>query len=868
MMDGVGKKENLVPKSLQDILKLRQREEFVGREEQLAFFQANLTYTPEDPRRRFVVNVSGQGGVGKTWLLRRFSKVAEEAAAVTAYADDAQDDVPGVMGAIAEQFEARGYLLKSFAERYRVYQRRQREIEADPQAPQGFPGVSVRSLAKGGLRLVRLAPVGGMVADLVDEDTVSSLAEDLAAYVTRKIRHKDEIRLVLEPVEVLTPLFLAGLREVAGGHPIALFFDTYERTGDFLDPWLRDLLEGRCGDVPANILIVAAGRDELSHNLWAPYEGALARLRLEPFTREEARQYLARRGIMDERVMEVILRLSGRLPLLVATLAAESPDDPHEVGDPSGEAVERFLKWVEDPQKRQVALDGALPHSLNRDVLAVLAGEEQAGPLFEWLRGMPFVEKRGAAWGYHDVVRAQMLRCKRSESPKGWADLHGRLAGHYEGLRDGLQLGEAGRKDETWQGYALEALYHRLCQAPQAALPTALSGFLVALDAHLSFALRWAEAIQGAGEDAGNAQVQQWGRRLEEGLAAYDEDRYQTTAEMFTALLDKADLEQHSRSVALDWRGYLRYLTGQYPPALADLAEALRLAPDEAEYWTDRGSTYLQMERYEEALADFSRAIELDPADVEALVRRGETYREMGRYALALADFNRAIELEPDDAEAIAGRGWAYWPLERYPEALADFDRVIELAPDDAWAMASRGLTHRLMGQYEQALADFDRAIALDPGDAWAIAHRGETYRLMGCYAEALADFERAIALEPDQDWYLYDRALTRRALGQVDLAQADLTAAIQVARRTYDHDPRDLPNTFNLALYHLTVAEAEEAERLYREALSGGGSPYHIREAIRELDDFLALVSDYPQARAMRELFQEHLQEPLEDRE
>jgi tetratricopeptide (TPR) repeat protein len=156
----------------------------------------------------------------------------------------------------------------------------------------------------------------------------------------------------------------------------------------------------------------------------------------------------------------------------------------------------------------------------------------------------------------------------------------------------------------------------------------------------------------------------------------------------------------------------------------------------------------------------------------------------------------------------------------------------------------------------------------LDPDDAWAIAHRGETYRLMGCYAEALADFERAIALEPDQDWYLYDRALTRRALGQVDLAQADLTAAIQVARRTYDHDPRDLPNTFNLALYHLTVAEAEEAERLYREALSGGGSPYHIREAIRELDDFLALVSDYPQARAMRELFQEHLHEPLEDRE
>ncbi|MBL7065308.1 MAG: ATP-binding protein [Anaerolineae bacterium] len=59
-------------KTLQDILKRRQQEEFVGREEQLAFFRRNLRYEPDDRRRRFVISVSGQGGAGKTWLLRRF----------------------------------------------------------------------------------------------------------------------------------------------------------------------------------------------------------------------------------------------------------------------------------------------------------------------------------------------------------------------------------------------------------------------------------------------------------------------------------------------------------------------------------------------------------------------------------------------------------------------------------------------------------------------------------------------------------------------------------------------------------------------------------------------------------------------------
>ena len=51
-------------KTLQDILKCRQQEEFVGRGRQLAFFHHNLRYEPDDDRRRFIINVCGQGDVG------------------------------------------------------------------------------------------------------------------------------------------------------------------------------------------------------------------------------------------------------------------------------------------------------------------------------------------------------------------------------------------------------------------------------------------------------------------------------------------------------------------------------------------------------------------------------------------------------------------------------------------------------------------------------------------------------------------------------------------------------------------------------------------------------------------------------------
>jgi tetratricopeptide (TPR) repeat protein len=1021
------------PRSLQDILKRRQQEEFVGREEQLAFFSRNLRWEIDDPRRRFVINVFGQGGVGKTWLLRRFQKLAEEIGAITACADENEEDVSSVMGCIAEQFEAQGHSLKAFAERYKVYHQRQQEIEADPEALQGFPAFLGRTVAKGSLRLVRRVPVGGVVAEFVDEEAFATLAGDFTAYVARKIRNKDEVHLVLKPVEVLTPLLLTDLQEVAKKHPIALLFDTYERTGNFLDSWLRDLLYGRHGDVPPDILLVVAGQNELDRNHWAPYGGLLARLPLEPFTEDEARGYLSRKGITDERVAEVILGLSGRLPLLVATLAAESPDDPEKVGDPSGEAVERFLKWVEDPKQRQVALDAALPRRLNRDVLAVLVREEEANGLFAWLRERPFVERRGDCWVYHDVVRPQMLRYKRQESPQGWADLHGQMAEYYEGLRDDLGLEEeAGHKDETWQSYALETLYHCLCQAPQVQLARALNGFLAALKAQRAFARRWAAVIGDAGEDAGAPSVQRWGQQLVEGLKAYEEKHYREASEMFTALLDRADLETRWRAAALDWRGYLHYLADQYEEALVDLSEAVRLVPEEAEYWADRGrtyhwmecyeealtdfnwaielkpdyawatasrgvtyrlmehydealadfdraielkpdyawaialrgETYQQMERYEEALVDFNRAIELEPDYAWAIALRGETYQQMKRYEGALVDFNRAIELEPDYAWAIAQRGDTCRQMDRYDEALADFNRAIELKPDYAWAIASRGRTYRLMGRYEEALAnlskaielepdnasmvagrgetyrlmgryeealaDFSQAIELEPDYAWAIASRGRTYRLMECYEKALADFNRAIELkpdyawaiayrgltyrqmehyddaladlnsaielkpgddwaiairgltywlggryeealvdfnraielDPDDDWYFYNRALTYQALGQADESRADLTAAIQYARQGYEKDPQDWANTFDLALYHLVAGEAEGAGRLYREALVSGASSYRIREALYYLGHFLVLFPDHPQARAMRDLLQKHLQE------
>jgi tetratricopeptide (TPR) repeat protein len=875
-------------KSLQDILKQRQQTTFVGREPQIAMFRQNMGRSPE-LRDYFIFNVWGQGGVGKSTLLRQFRKIANEAEFATALTSDAETSIPEALGRLAIELEQGGQKLTQFSDRYKLYRQKKQELESDPEAPQGFSAFVGKSIAKAGLGLAKQVPGSGAVTPFIDEDAFTSQAGEWASYVAKKLGNKDDVQLVNEPVEVLTPLFVRELNQLAEKTTLVLFFDTYERTSPFLDPWLRELLDGRHGDLPANLLLVIAGRDELDKNHWVDSENFIARFPLNPFTDEEAIQYLHRKGITNDQIIETILHLSGRLPLLVTTLAATSPNDPSQIGDPSETAVERFLQWIDDPKRREVAIAAALPRLLNRDIIAVLQGEDTADDLFTWLKSMPFVEQRPDGWAYHDIARTQMLRYKRRTSPQSWADIHGKLAAYYATQRTNLHLDEKPQwTDATWQAQTLNGLYHQLCQAPQAQLPKALNEFLAALKAKRSFAEAWAEMMCRAGKDSDAAELSSWGKRLSDGLTAYNEKNYEPAIQTFTDLLNYERLESTWRPVAVNWRGYCYYRAEQYEQALQDLTEAINLSPDEAIYWEERGNTYRLMKRYEAALQDLSQAIELDPKYKWAITIRGVTYRLMERYEEALQDFNLAIDLDPKYSWVIANRGETYQSMERYEEALQDFNLAIDLDPKYSWVIANRGETYRLMDrneealndfnraieldpkykwaiasrgqvrealrQYEKALQDFDRAIEIDPNYTWAIRKRGQIYLMLGQNSEALMDFDRALELKPDIDWNWYSRALAYKGLHQPENAKSDFAKAIELAQQDYDKKPEDHQNTFNLAIYHLAAGNLDQSKHFYRDALNRRASAERIREAIRDLEDLLRVFPGHEAAQRFKQ--------------
>jgi tetratricopeptide (TPR) repeat protein len=875
-------------RSLQDRIRERQQSGFVGRRGQVIQYQENMRFPVEDGRRRFLFNIHGDAGVGKTFLARQLRQIAVGDAALTAYVDETSEDVISAMTAMAAEFSRADSKLAAFEKRVGEYRQRRHELESDPHAPVGVAAFLTKTAVTIGLAAARDMPVAGSLLAPLDTVAAAEQANLVREYLTRKFSDHRDVSLILSPAEELTPVFVRGLNDAAAGRTVALFFDTYERTGAVLDRWLRNLYAGRYGDLPETLITTISGQKPLDSNLWSDYLPVIADIQLEEFSEAEARQFLTSKDITDEPTVQVILRLSERLPLWVATLADARLQGGGEVGDPSGDAVDRFLKWEGDPARREIAMAAALPRVINRDVLAVISSADEIRVLFGWLRSLPFLTRRGQSWAYHDVVRSAMLRLRRAETPAEWRAEHNLLAqanGHW--AAGAAKSAESSWSDVGWVDYTREENYHLLCADPHGNLPKVLASAVRAAERGPARALQWATLIADAGRDTDNHVLREWGERLT-GCIRRDD-----LAPYLTFLINSSVLDAKHLIVAYGERGESYRLVGRYDDALADFSRAIELDPESSWSFTRRGDTYRGMKRYDDALADYSRAIELDPIarafadrkdshedrrrhDEDALAHMGfetasdqestrtitclgGTYRDIKKYDDSLADFSRVNELDPT-ARVFADRGDAFRHLGRYDDALADLARAIELDPESAWVISYRGRSYHDMKRYEDSLADFSRVIALDPtvralidrADVYrhllryedsladlnrtleitpnsfdAIAYRGDTYHDMKRYEDSLADFSRAIQLNPEDVQSFVDRGDVHAHLEHYEEACIDLSRAVEL-------DPKDASAISQRGEIYLLMGRNEDALADFNKAteLDPGDNYYAARGA------------------------------------
>jgi tetratricopeptide (TPR) repeat protein len=115
----------------------------------------------------------------------------------------------------------------------------------------------------------------------------------------------------------------------------------------------------------------------------------------------------------------------------------------------------------------------------------------------------------------------------------------------------------------------------------------------------------------------------------------------------------------------------------------------------------------------------YSEAIRLKPDYAEAYNNRGISHYNQGDLSAAIHDYTRSIELgNPELHLPYNTRGLAHLAQGDLNAALRDYTEAIRLKPDYADAYVARGLMHALQGDPNAGIDDCKTALRIDPNNA------------------------------------------------------------------------------------------------------------------------------------------------------
>ncbi len=188
---------------------------------------------------------------------------------------------------------------------------------------------------------------------------------------------------------------------------------------------------------------------------------------------------------------------------------------------------------------------------------------------------------------------------------------------------------------------------------------------------------------------------------------------------------------------------------GDGDKGIAACDQAIRLNPNDAYSYYNRGNAWLRKGDYDKAIADYGEAIRLVPGKDASYYNRGNAWLRKGDYDKAIVDYNEAIRLSPKVALYFGNRASSWSHKGDADKAIADYSEAIRLDPKNVQSINNRGAEWFVKGDYDRAIADFSRVNKLDPKNAQVLYNSGLAWSKKNDLQRALADFRRSTELDP-----------------------------------------------------------------------------------------------------------------------
>lgn len=240
---------------------------------------------------------------------------------------------------------------------------------------------------------------------------------------------------------------------------------------------------------------------------------------------------------------------------------------------------------------------------------------------------------------------------------------------------------------------------------------------------------------------------------MEAGMNAYKTGDYKQAVSYFTEVI-KSNRKAYQ---AFYYRAYSNMYLHNWTDALSDLYRIRKPMKNDAGVYLAFGNIYNEGGKYKKALTNFNTALKLNPNLAEAYNNRGVCYQHMHNYRAAIQDYTSAINADPRLATAYNNRGSAIYYNQDVAQAVKldiesainDFTKALALDSGFCMARRNRALCYSFLHKDELALSDFNKAIACDPNNALNYLNRGSVKIHMKDDVHGIDDCIQALQMDP-----------------------------------------------------------------------------------------------------------------------
>ena len=141
--------------------------------------------------------------------------------------------------------------------------------------------------------------------------------------------------------------------------------------------------------------------------------------------------------------------------------------------------------------------------------------------------------------------------------------------------------------------------------------------------------------------------------------------------------------------------------------------EMIKIVPDSARLYYNRGKIKRELELHEEAIVDYKKAVLLDKKIVESWVAMGVSYSYLSKYDDAIKSYLEAIKVDSSYAMSYNNLAYIYTNKKETLKAIEYYEKAVEKDPNYTIAYLNLGNNYLLVNEKEKACYNYKRAESL-----------------------------------------------------------------------------------------------------------------------------------------------------------